>query len=136
MKLGMHRFLVWAPNARHVSVVGDFNGWDASKNRMERLDTGVFAAFVPGLKDGDCYKYQIEGYDGQTVLKADPFAFHAEVRPADRLEGLEPRRLRLARCRISAAALRTKRSLQSHGHIRNAHRLMAQTRGISFCEPA
>ncbi|MDD4357152.1 MAG: hypothetical protein PHN98_07860 [Smithellaceae bacterium] len=78
---GMHRFLVWAPNARCVSVVGDFNAWDASKNRMERLDTGVFAAFIPGLSEGDCYKYQIEGYDGRTVLKADPFAFHAEVRP-------------------------------------------------------
>lgn len=78
---GMHRFLVWAPNARGVSVVGDFNAWDASKNRMERLDTGVFAAFIPGLRDGDCYKYQVEGYDGRTVLKADPFAFHAEVRP-------------------------------------------------------
>jgi len=81
-ELGMHRFLVWAPNARQVSVVGDFNGWDASKNRMERLDTGVFAAFIPGLKDGDCYKYQINGFDSQTVLKSDPFAFHAEVRPA------------------------------------------------------
>jgi 1,4-alpha-glucan branching enzyme len=81
-KLDMHRFLVWAPNAREVSVVGDFNGWDASKNQMERLDTGVFAAFVPGLHDGDCYKYAIKGYDGKTVLKADPFAFHAEVRPA------------------------------------------------------
>ena len=81
-ELGMHRFMVWAPNARQISVVGDFNGWDASKNRMERLDTGAFVAFVPGLKDGDCYKYQIEGYDSQTVLKADPFAFHAEVRPA------------------------------------------------------
>ncbi|MDD4861264.1 MAG: 1,4-alpha-glucan branching protein GlgB [Smithellaceae bacterium] len=81
-EIGMHRFLVWAPNARNVSVVGDFNGWDASRNRMERLDTGVFAAFIPGLQDGDCYKYSIQGYDGKTVLKADPFAFHAEVRPA------------------------------------------------------
>jgi 1,4-alpha-glucan branching enzyme len=80
-ELSIHRFLVWAPNARQVSVVGDFNDWDASRNRMKRLDTGVFVAFVPGLKDGDCYKYQIDGYDGQTVLKADPFAFHAEVRP-------------------------------------------------------
>ena len=79
---GLHRFLVWAPNAREVSVVGDFNGWDASRNRMERLDSGVFATFVPGLRDGDCYKYSIHGYDGKTVLKADPFAFHAEVRPA------------------------------------------------------
>ena len=78
----LHRFLVWAPNAREVGVVGDFNGWDASRNRMERLDSGVFAAFVPGLRDGDCYKYAIQGHDGKTVLKADPFAFHAEVRPA------------------------------------------------------
>ena len=81
-ELDMHRFMVWAPNAQHVSVVGDFNGWHAAKNQMERLDTGVFVAFVDGLKDGDCYKYQVNGYDGQTVLKADPFAFHAEVRPA------------------------------------------------------
>ncbi len=79
--LGMHRFLVWAPNARQISIVGDFNSWDAAKNRMRRLDTGVFVAFFLGLKDGDCYKYQIDGYEGQTVLKSDPFAFHAEVRP-------------------------------------------------------
>lgn len=81
-ELGMHRFMVWAPNARSVSVVGDFNGWDATKNRMEKLPTGVFVAFVPGLKDGDSYKYEILGYDGRTLMKADPFAFHAEVRPA------------------------------------------------------
>ncbi len=80
--LDMHRFLVWAPNAQKVSVVGDFNGWNASGNPMDRLDTGVFAVFIPGLHDGDCYKYAIQGYDGKTVLKADPFAFHAEVRPA------------------------------------------------------
>lgn len=79
--LAMHRFTVWAPQARHVSVVGEFNEWDASKNRMEKLDSGVWIAFVPGLQDGDCYKYQILGYDGRTVQKADPFAFHAEVRP-------------------------------------------------------
>lgn len=76
-----HRFLLWAPNARQVSVVGDFNGWDATKHPMKRLETGAYAAFISGLQDGDCYKYRIEGYDGRTVLKADPFAFHAEVRP-------------------------------------------------------
>lgn len=80
-ELGLHRFLVWAPHARSVSVVGDFNGWDAAKNTMERLDSGVWTAFISGLFDGDCYKYHIVGHDGQTVLKADPFAFHAEVRP-------------------------------------------------------
>jgi 1,4-alpha-glucan branching enzyme len=81
-EIDRHRFVVWAPDAREVSVVGDFNDWDASRNPMTRLETGVFAAFVPGLDDGDCYKYHIKGYDGKTVLKADPFAFHAEVRPA------------------------------------------------------
>ena len=80
--VGAHRFAVWAPSAQSISVVGDFNGWDASKNKMERLSTGVFVVFVPGLQDGDCYKYYIVGYDNRTVLKADPFAFHAEVRPA------------------------------------------------------
>lgn len=80
-ELSSHRFMVWAPGAQSISVVGDFNRWDAAENRMERLSTGVFVTFISGLEDGDCYKYQIMGYDNQTVLKADPFAFHAEVRP-------------------------------------------------------
>lgn len=81
-ELQLHRFMVWAPSAQSVSVVGDFNGWDASKNRMDKLPQGVFVAFIAGLKDGDCYKYRILGHDGSTEMKADPFAFHAEVRPA------------------------------------------------------
>jgi len=80
-ELNLHRFLVYAPNAKAVSVVGDFNGWDPLSHPMERLEQGVFAAFIPGLKDGDLYKYSIAGYDGGIVCKADPFAFHAEVRP-------------------------------------------------------
>ena len=81
-ELNAHRFMVYAPNARKVSVVGDFNNWDPSSNPMEKLHQGVYVAFVSGLKDGDCYKYCIVGCDGKTVYKADPFAFHAEVRPA------------------------------------------------------
>ena len=80
-KLRMHRFCVWAPNARSVSLVGDFNGWDSEKNPMELWKNGVWTAFIPGLADGDNYKYFIHGYDGSKVMKADPFAFHAEVRP-------------------------------------------------------
>lgn len=80
-ELKMHRFCVWAPNAREVSVVGDFNGWDVEKNPMELYKNGVWAAFVPGLADGDNYKYFVHGYDDSRVMKADPFAFHAEVRP-------------------------------------------------------
>ncbi|MBC8537843.1 1,4-alpha-glucan branching protein GlgB [Christensenellaceae bacterium NSJ-63] len=79
-EIGMHRFCVWAPNARNVSIVGDFNGWDSQANPMEE-NNGVWTGFVGGLRDGDNYKYCIFGYDGNTVLKSDPFAFHAEVRP-------------------------------------------------------
>ena len=80
-ELNKHRFCVWAPNARSVSVVGDFNGWDGEANPMERCQGGIFAAFIPGLKDGDTYKYLICGYDGQRHYKADPFAFYSELRP-------------------------------------------------------
>jgi 1,4-alpha-glucan branching enzyme len=79
--MSMHRFAVWAPGARAVSVVGDFNGWDKGKSPMHPVKNGVFAAYVPGLKDGDSYKYYVKGYDGKGVYKADPFAFHAEVAP-------------------------------------------------------
>ncbi|MEA4854573.1 MAG: 1,4-alpha-glucan branching protein GlgB [Christensenella sp.] len=81
-KLGMHRFCVWAPNARSVSVVGDFNAWDAAATPMEWYKNGVWVAFVPGLSDGENYKYAVHGYDGSRILKSDPFAFHCEVRPA------------------------------------------------------
>ena len=81
-ELDMHRFCVWAPNAAAVSVVGDFNGWNAQANPMEQMEGGVWTAFVKGLKNGDIYKYSVWGCDGVSRLKADPFAFHAEVRPA------------------------------------------------------
>ncbi len=80
-ELAMHRFAVWAPNARAVSIVGDFNGWDRAATPMRPVKNGVFAAYVAGLKDGDNYKYYVTGYDGKGVYKADPFAFHAEVAP-------------------------------------------------------
>ena len=67
-ELKMHRFCVWAPNARSVSVVGDFNGWDAEKTPMEFYKNGVWAAFVPELHDGDNYKYFVYGYDGSKVM--------------------------------------------------------------------
>ena len=79
---GMHRFMVWAPHAREVSVVGDFNGWDGYAHPMWKRDDETWVLFIPGLKDGDIYKYRVVGADGNTVLKADPFAFHAETGPA------------------------------------------------------
>lgn len=77
-------FAVWAPNARRVSVVGDFNAWDGRRMPMRRRDPGGFwEIFVPGLGPGHCYKYEIVGYDGQLLpLKADPYAAESEHPPA------------------------------------------------------
>lgn len=73
----LHRFVVWAPNAKNVSVVGDFNGWDDSKSPMQKLDT-VWVCFIPGLKRGDLYKFCVTGADGKKVYKSDPFAFWSQ----------------------------------------------------------
>lgn len=75
-------FAVWAPNAVSVSVVGDFNEWDGRKNPMKRLDAGIFELFVPYVKEGDLYKYEIHGADGKIVLKADSYGYFSEKRPA------------------------------------------------------
>jgi len=80
-ELKAHRFCVWAPNASTASVVGDFNSWDAGANPMERRQGGVWVAFIPGLKDGDSYKYVFHSDQGGTCFRADPFAFYSEMRP-------------------------------------------------------
>jgi 1,4-alpha-glucan branching enzyme len=79
---GVH-FAVWAPNASRVSVVGDFNNWDGRRHMMrKRLDIGVWEIFVPGAVVGQGYKYELLGPSGNLLpLKADPFGFHAELRP-------------------------------------------------------
>ncbi|OPY58518.1 MAG: 1,4-alpha-glucan branching enzyme GlgB [Pelotomaculum sp. PtaU1.Bin035] len=75
-------FAVWAPNARKVSVVGDFNAWRTEAHPMENyLDSGVWVTFIKSLKSGERYKYCIETKGGQIIYKADPFAFFAELRP-------------------------------------------------------
>ncbi len=89
--LGAHRaerngeegyvFRVWAPNAARVSVVGDFCGWDAGAYPMARNEHGLWERFIPGRKQFDAYKYAVTSMQGKTVLKADPYAFHAETRP-------------------------------------------------------
>ncbi|PEQ12609.1 1,4-alpha-glucan branching enzyme [Novosphingobium sp. PC22D] len=79
---GVH-FAVWAPNARLVSLVGDFNDWDARRHPMRnRRDIGVWEIFIPDIGEYRTYKFRIVGPDGMVQpLKADPFAFAAEVRP-------------------------------------------------------
>jgi 1,4-alpha-glucan branching enzyme len=79
---GVH-FAVWAPNARRVSVVGDFNGWDGRRHAMRcRAATGIWEIFVPDVGPGTVYKYEIVSSSGAVQpLKADPFAFQSEMRP-------------------------------------------------------
>ena len=76
-------FAVWAPNARRVSVVGDFNQWDGGRHPMHvRGASGIWELFVPKLRAGELYKYEITGADGYgPVLKADPHGFACELRP-------------------------------------------------------
>jgi 1,4-alpha-glucan branching enzyme len=77
-------FAVWAPNARSVSVVGDFNSWDGRLNPMRSLgSSGVWELFVPGIDQGAAYKFEIRTQDGRLRIKADPLAFAAEVPPAN-----------------------------------------------------
>ena len=91
-KLGAHRvkmngkegvyFAVWAPHAKRVSVIGEFNEWDFDADYMERQDPiGIYTCFVPGVKEGDMYKFCIETQHGKRLFKADPFANYAELRP-------------------------------------------------------
>ncbi|MCA0043227.1 1,4-alpha-glucan branching protein GlgB [Celeribacter litoreus] len=78
---GTH-FAVWAPNARRVSVVGDFNAWDGRRHVMRRRGaTGVWEIFMPDLGDGTIYKYEILGAYGEAALKADPVGFGAQHPP-------------------------------------------------------
>lgn len=75
-------FAVWAPNAERVSVVGDFCQWDGRLLPMRSLGaSGIFELFVPGVTPGTLYKFEIRGADGHLSLRADPFAFAAEVSP-------------------------------------------------------
>lgn len=72
-EIKMHRFVVWAPNAETVSLVGDFNGWDTNATPMEKCGT-MWVCFVGGLNNGDLYKYCVTQKGGKKVFKSDPFA--------------------------------------------------------------
>jgi len=91
-KLGAHRvtaaqmvgihFAVWAPNAAQVNLIGDFNAWDGRKHPMRNLGpSGVWEIFIPGLDDGEKYKYEIRTRNGALLKKADPYGVSFEVPP-------------------------------------------------------
>ncbi len=78
-----YTFRVWAPRAAGVGIIGDFNQWDRGANPMRALGNGVWEGFVPGLAQGDLYKFAVFTADGRVLDKADPYAFYAEVRPGN-----------------------------------------------------
>lgn len=76
------RFAVWAPNARRVSIIGDFNCWDGRRHAMRvRGSSGVWELFIPNMKEGELYKYELKARDGNIIVKADPYGLFSEVRP-------------------------------------------------------
>lgn len=90
-KLGAHQleikgiqgiyFAIWAPNARNISVIGDFNHWDGREHQMRKLGVGVWGIFIPALEVGTKYKYEIKNQEGHIYEKSDPYGFFQEVRP-------------------------------------------------------
>ena len=75
-------FGVWAPNAAAVHVIGSFNGWNETSHEMKKLgEGGIWALFVPGVGEGEMYKFLITAQDGRKLYKSDPFANYAEFRP-------------------------------------------------------
>lgn len=85
-------FAVWAPAAKRVSVIGEFNGWDGRRHAMRLIPSnGIWELFVPGLVNGDTYKFEIKTEDNTILYKADPYAVWSELRPqtASRVFDLE-----------------------------------------------
>lgn len=81
-KLSGVRFAVWAPRAKKVSVIGDFNNWDENAAPLKYLEeSGIWWTFIPGLQEGALYKYLLVSPDGKKLVKADPYGFYAELRP-------------------------------------------------------
>jgi len=74
-------FALWAPNARNVSLLGDFNSWDGRKHQMRKTGNGVWELFIPDLGVGAPYKYEVKNYEGHIYEKSDPYGFQQEVRP-------------------------------------------------------
>ncbi|MGL5871458.1 MAG: 1,4-alpha-glucan branching enzyme [Xenococcaceae cyanobacterium] len=74
-------FALWAPNARNVSVIGDFNNWDGRDHQMRKISNGIWEIFIPELIIGTSYKYEVKNWEGHIYEKSDPYGFWQEVRP-------------------------------------------------------
>ncbi|MEM8673755.1 MAG: 1,4-alpha-glucan branching enzyme [Cyanobacteria bacterium P01_G01_bin.67] len=74
-------FALWAPNARNVSILGDFNCWDGRSHQMRKGSSGIWELFIPELTFGAAYKYEVKNWEGHIYEKSDPYGFQQEVRP-------------------------------------------------------
>ncbi|NEO58741.1 MAG: 1,4-alpha-glucan branching enzyme [Okeania sp. SIO3B5] len=74
-------FAVWAPNARNVSILGNFNYWDGRKHQMRKGHTGIWELFIPDIGPGEHYKYEVKNWEGHIYEKSDPYGYQQEVRP-------------------------------------------------------
>ncbi|MEM7760786.1 MAG: 1,4-alpha-glucan branching enzyme [Cyanobacteria bacterium P01_A01_bin.40] len=74
-------FALWAPNARNVSILGDFNSWDGRSHQMRKGSSGIWELFIPELTFGAAYKYEVKNWEGHIYEKSDPYGFQQEVRP-------------------------------------------------------
>ena len=84
-------FVVWAPNAQRISVVGDFNQWDGRRHPMQAMgSSGVWELFLPEVSAGALYKFELKTQDGALLLKSDPFAFESELRPSTASRVMDP----------------------------------------------
>lgn len=121
-------FALWAPEAEAVSVVGDFNGWEPGRNPLHPVrSSGIWEGFVPGVGPGALYKYHLVSRHGPHLLKADPFAFYAEVPPLglDRLGSLLPVDGRP----LAPGAGEAERPGGPHRDLRGPPRVLAPDRG-------
>ena len=75
------QFCLWAPNARSVAVLGNFNGWDGRHHPMQARVGGSWELFIPGIEPGEIYKYEVRAQNGHCYQKADPYGFRHEIRP-------------------------------------------------------
>ena len=129
-------FAVWAPNARRVSVVGDFNDWDGRRHPMRlRHDGGIWELFVPQIGPGTRYKFEIKGADRGLYLRADPVAFAAERPPATASVAARRTGVPVAQRRVADAPGRQGSAPRADLGLRVPSRLLDARRGATAISP-
>ncbi len=126
------QFAVWAPNAERVSVIGDFNGWDTDANPMQvHPEAGVWECFIPGVRAGALYKYQIfSRYDDYQASKGRSVRLRGRDPAPNGVEGVGPFRLRMGRSGMDGEARRRNRHRGADLHLRSPPRFLgARSRG-------